>query len=352
MLTSSVLDLLKKRQLDAILFSSPKQIIYLTSYGGISQTERDAFILATEKKCYIFTNQLVSAEIKEKIKGATILEHTRSKPFAKNLADVIKNEKIEKVGFESNNLTVTEYLTLTENISSRFISVDLSTIRVIKSESEIEQIKKACDIAKKAYNLTCEKIKPGITEKEVASIFEIYILKLGASLSFPTIVAFGKNAATPHHHSDETKLKTNDIILMDFGAEYNSYCSDITRTFFIGKPLPEQKKALEVVQTSQKLAVEFIENALKEKNEISASEVDDIAREYVIEKGYSSIPHSLGHGIGIEVHEAPSISPASSDKLSKGMVFSIEPGIYIEGKFGVRIEDLYTISSAKLVKLT
>jgi Xaa-Pro aminopeptidase len=352
MLTSSVLDLLKKKRLDAILFSSPKQIVYLTSYGGLSQTERDAFLLTTEKRCYVFTNPLVSGEIKEKIKGIIVIENTRSNPFAKNLADVIKKEKIEKIGFESNNLTVTEYLTLTENISSRFISIDLNSIRAIKNENEVQQIKKACDIAKKAYILTRKKIKPGITEKEVADMFEIHILKLGASLSFPTIVAFGKNAAIPHHHSDETKLKTNEIILMDFGAEYNNYCSDITRTFIIGKPLPEQRKALEVVQTSQKLAAEFIENSLKERKEISAVEVDDIAREYIIKKGYPSFPHSLGHGIGIEVHEAPSISPASSDKLSEGMVFSLEPGIYIEGKFGVRVEDLYTIQNGKLIQLT
>jgi Xaa-Pro aminopeptidase len=352
MFTSSVLDLIKKKQLDAILFSSSNYITYLTSYGGFSQLERDAFLLCTGRGGYIFTNQLLGNEIKEKVKGLTIVEHTRNKSFAKNLAEVIKKEKIEKIGFESDNLTVTEYLTLTENISSRFVSVDLNTIRSIKRDTEIEQISKACNIAKKAFEQTLKKIKPGITEREVASIFEIQILKLGSSLSFPTIVAFGKNAATPHHHSDETKLKVNDSILIDFGAKYNNYCSDITRTFFVGKPPHEPLKAMEVVQKSQKAAIEFIENALKEKKEILTSEVDDIAREYIIERGYPSIPHSLGHGIGIEVHEAPSLSPHSFDKLEEGMVFSIEPGIYIEGKFGIRIEDLYTINKSKLLKLS
>lgn len=350
--TSSVLDLLHRKQLDAILFSSPKHIIYLTAYGGFSQTERDAFLLISKKKRYLFTNSLLRSEVKQEIKDVEVVEHTRNHPFAKNLAEIVKKEKIKTIGFESDNVTVTEYLTLTENISSRFISTDLSTLQAIKNDNEIELVRKACGIAKKAYSLTRKKIKPGITEKETASIFEINVIKLGAELSFPTIVAFGKNAATPHHHTDGTKLKTDDIILMDFGAKYNNYCSDMTRTFSLGHLPQQQRKAIETVTTSQNLTVKFIERALKENKEVLASEADDIAREYIIEKGYPSIPHSLGHGIGIKVHEAPSLSPASNDKLSEGMVFSIEPGIYIDGKFGVRIEDLYTIQNSKLVKLS
>ncbi len=352
MRTASVLDLLKRKQLDALLISSPKHITYLTSYGGFSQTERDAFLLITKKKSYLFSNSLLRNEVKQKIEKIEVIEHTRGHPFAKNLAEIVKKEKIERIGFESDNVTVTEYLTLTENISSPFISTDLSSLRVIKQKQEIEHIRMACTIAKKAYSLTLRKIKPGVSEKEVASIFEINLLKLGASLSFPTIVAFGKNAAIPHHHIDDTTLKTNDLILMDFGAKYNNYCSDMTRTFTQGTPPREQLKAIDVVKMSQDLAVKYIENTLKEKKDISASEVDDIARDYIIEKDFPSIPHSLGHGIGIEVHEAPSLSPNSTDTLVEGMVFSIEPGIYINGKFGVRVEDLYTIQSGKLVKLS
>lgn len=350
--TASVLDLLKGKQLDALLLSSPTQISYLTSYGGFSQLERDAFLLVSKKKSYLFTNSLLRNEVTQKIKDIEVVEHTRGHPFAKNLAEIVKKEKIQRIGFESNNVTVTEYLTLTENVSCPFISVDLSSLRLIKQKKEIEQVKDACTIAKKAFNVTIKKIKPGISEKEVAALFEINILKLGASLSFPTIVAFGKNAATPHHHSDDTTLKINDLILIDFGAKYNNYCSDMTRTFSIGKPPREQLKAVDIVSMSQDLAVKYIENLLNEKKEISASSVDDIAREYILEKGYPSIPHSLGHGIGIEVHEAPSLSPASNDKLLEGMVFSIEPGIYIDGKFGVRIEDLYAIQNGKLIKLS
>lgn len=352
MRTTCVLDLLKRKRLDAILFSSPKYLTYLTSYEGFSQTERDAFLLVTKKKRYLFTNSLLRNEVGQKIKDIEVVEHTRSHPFAKNLAEIVRKEKMQTIGFESNNVTVTEYLTLTENVATPFISTDLSPLRLIKQEKEIEQIKEACTIAKKAFNATIKKIEPGISEKDIAALFEITILKLGASLSFPTIVAFGKNAATPHHHTDETKLKINDLILMDFGAKYHNYCSDMTRTFSIGKPPREQLKAIDAVSMSQALAVKYIENLLKENKEVPASSVDDIAREYIIEKGYPSIPHSLGHGIGVEVHEAPSLSPASSDKLLDGMVFSIEPGIYIEGKFGVRIEDLYAIQNGKLIKLS
>jgi len=349
---ASILDLLKTKQLDAILLSSPSQIIYLTSYLGFSPVERDAFLLITDKKSYLFTNSLIVDELKNRVKGIIVIEHNRSKSFAKNIAEVIKKEKIEKLGFESNNLTVAEYLALTENISSRFVSIDISRLRSIKDDLEIANIKKACIISQKAFIQTQKLIKPGVTEQEIANIFQINVLKLGAALSFPTIVAFEQNSAIPHHLPDNTKMKKNGIILMDFGIRYNNFCSDITRTFFIGEQTKEQKEVYKVVLNSQQEAVRFIEKNLKDNQQILAAEVDKIAREYIISKGYPSIPHSLGHGIGIEVHEAPTLAPNSQDEIKGGMIFSIEPGIYLPNKFGVRIEDLYTIQDKKLVILS
>lgn len=344
--------ILQKNQLEAILFSSRAHLTYLTNYGGFSPQERDAYILLLANKNYLFTSALYYHELKEYAKDFHIIENNSSHPFIKNISDVIKKNGLERIGFESDNITVTEYLRLTENISSRFISVDLNALRSCKTPEEISLIKKACTLADTALKKIKPKIKPGITEEQVALKFETAVRKMGGRLSFPTIVAFGTNASIPHHHTDKTKLKSKDIFLIDCGVEINNYCSDMTRTFFIGDPPSEQKKAYTVTRDAQKKAVDFIENNLSNNRPILASEVDAIAREYIISKGYPSIPHSLGHGIGIEVHEAPSISPTSKANVEDGMVFSIEPGIYVPDKLGIRIEDLYVIQNQKLTQLT
>ncbi|CAN5188979.1 Xaa-Pro peptidase family protein [soil metagenome] len=344
--------LLKKIQLDAILFSSAPNILYLTNYAGFSETERDAYTLLLENKCYLFTNPLYAQEIKQKTTDFRIIEHDAKRPFIKNLADIVEKEGLSTIGFENDNLTVAEYLRLTENISSHFISVDLTKLRIYKNDTEIENIKKACQIADEALANIKSKVKPGVTELDIALEFELTVRKFGGVLSFPTIVAFGKNAAIPHHHTDQTKLKINDVVLIDCGVKINNYCSDITRTFFIGKPTLEQKKAYQTTFDAQQKAVKYISMLLEQKKEINAAEVDDVAREHITQNGFPSIPHSLGHGIGIQVHEAPPLSPTSKNTLEEGMVFSIEPGIYLTNKFGIRIEDLYAIQNNKLVQLT
>lgn len=209
-----------------------------------------------------------------------------------------------------------------------------------------------------------------MTEKEVARKMELYAKEKDADMSFPTIVAFGPHAAIPHHHTSDQRLKDHDCILLDFGVRYQEYCSDMTRTIFLGEPTDEQKNVYETVLAAQQKSVEYISKALaschSEQSEESrdpsanrpldnrphAAIADRVARKYIESQGFASIPHSLGHGIGLEVHEAPSLSPSSEDTLVDGMVFSIEPGIYLNGKFGVRIEDLFTIQNGKLCQLT
>ena len=182
---------------------------------------------------------------------------------------------------------------------------------------------------------------------------EYFIKKHGAELSFPSIVAFGKNSSVPHHQTGNTKLTERiKLILLDFGVKYENYCSDMTRTIFFGKPSEKQKKIFEVVLEAQQKAANFLGSAIKFGKKVSASEVDKAARDYIISKGYLTIPHSLGHGIGLEVHEHPSLSPRSKDTLKEGMVFSIEPGIYLPNFGGVRVEDLFVIQKNTLNQLT
>jgi len=181
----------------------------------------------------------------------------------------------------------------------------------------------------------------------------------GAVVSFPPIVAFGKNSSIPHHQTGDSILgpesssgREGQIILLDFGVKYDDYCSDMTRTVFFGKPSKEQQKIYETVLSAQQKAVDYINKTLKSGKKIWASKVDIAARDYIISKGFPTIPHSLGHGIGLEVHEHPSLSPKSKEDLKSGMVFSIEPGIYIPNLGGVRIEDLFVLENQQLRALT
>lgn len=346
-----VLSLLKTCKADAALISSPITISYLTDYQGFTSMEREGYLLVTKNKSFLLATTLRVHEIQQK-QDLQIIEINSVQTFEQTVKKIIEKNSINTLCIEENNLTVNEYKAIDKKIK-KIIDLPIRNLRTIKAKQEIVHIKKACDIANKALSVVHPNIKTGVTEKEVAFQIEIAIRTLGAQIAFPTIVAFGKNAAIPHHTTENTRLKTNDLILIDFGATYNGYCSDMTRTFFVGEPKSEWRKAYGIVKDAQKKAVDLVYHKLiYDTHTIRASDVDKAARDYIISQNYPSIPHSLGHGIGLEVHEAPSLSPKSQDMLTEGMVFSIEPGIYLPGKFGVRIEDLFAIENGKLLHLT
>lgn len=353
-----VQNLLSDFSLDAILITSPKNIAYLTNYYGFSDHERDAYVLITKSENYLFSNSLYESELKGRVTDFKLVITNAKQPFKMHLQKIYTHARIRTVGFEDTNLTVSEFQKISfTNVS--YLPLDLRHIRIRKSIDEITSFKKACELTDKAFGyISSSELTPGITELELATRLELFIKQNGADISFKTIVAFGKNSATPHHHTDDTTLKVNDIVLIDFGVKMDDYCSDMTRTFFVGKPTNEQQKVYDVVLQSQKKAVEYINEKLKNTEKVKAKEVDHISREYIISQGFPSIPHSLGHGIGLEVHEAPSLSPFSEDVLEEGMIFSIEPGIYLPAGeqasqgFGVRIEDLYVIQNEMLTPLT
>lgn len=347
----------KKYHCDALLISSVPHIIYLTGYSGFSQIEREAYLLITKRNQYLLTDGRYTTAVKKLVPDFQIIEHSAKQTIVQNLQEIISNEKITAIGFEATNLTVAEYTKFsTIKISWKHITLD--TLRIQKTAQEIKTIQKACDIGDKAFLHIQSYFKKGVSEQEIALEMELFIKKNNADLSFSTIVAFGENAAVPHHQTKDKRLKTNDYILLDFGVKFENYCSDMTRTIFFGSATNKQKNMYEIVRMAQQKAVDYINNnlAMKQSNNepinLSASEIDHAARSYIISQGYPSIPHSLGHGIGIEVHEAPRLSPNSKEILEEGMVFSIEPGIYIPDFGGVRIEDLFTIQRNKLIQLT
>lgn len=363
--------LIAKQKLDAALITNPYDISYFTGFSNFSTEEREGYLLVTEKKAYIITDGRYDEAVKKQTSGFEVLVRSAGNSAYTIFSKLAKKHTLVTVGFDEHNLTVAEYVKLWD-VFQKLIPFSAKELRVKKDSKEIEMIKKACRLGDKAYTFIQTKLRTSITEKQLATELEFFIKQEGADLSFPTIVAFGKNASVPHHQTSDKQLKTNDFVLLDFGVKFENYCSDMTRTLVFGKASEKQKKMYQTVLGAQQAAIDYIESIYsstksggrvekqdssrlantRSNNNILVSEIDKTARDYIISKRYPTIPHSLGHGIGLEVHEAPSLSPTPKEILEEGMVFSIEPGIYIPDFGGVRIEDLFAILDGKLVQLT
>lgn len=324
---------LAKEKLDGVLVSDVTNITYLSGYANFSKEEREAYIFVGKDFAYIITDARYTKEVKVSVPHMALFERSNANPTE----NLFKKHRVESLGVEENDLTVSEYKFLKKHFKS---TRHFELSRSIKAQEEISKIEKACKIGDLAFEYILKKLKSGISEKEIAKDLEDFVRSKGAVLSFPTIAAFGKNSAIPHHHTGESILEEGDFVLLDFGVKYENYCSDMTRTVFFGKPNEKQKKMYETVSRAQQKAVEAIE-----QGERQAAKIFKAA-------GLPAMPHSLGHGIGLEVHEHPSLSPKSKEILKEGMVFSIEPGIYVEGFGGVRIEDLFILEKNGLRKLT
>lgn len=340
---------LKKQSIDACLISSPANIIYFTGYSGFHGQDRDGFVFVTKSAQYIITSALYSEAVIGQVPHFKVIELTYDLPFSKTLEKLLEKHTVKKLGIEADNLTVAEYKRLPK-IPKKHFSV--SGLRIIKDEQEIEQIKKACAIGDKVYKYVLTNIKAGITEKQLEYEIEHEIKQLGADISFRPIVAFGKNSSVPHHASSKKKLRKNEIVLLDLGVKFNNYCSDMTRAFFFGKANEKFKKIYQTVLQAQQKAIQQLNNLAIKQSEIKASEIDKIAREFIKQEGFPEYPHTLGHGIGLEVHELPRLYYQRKAELKEGMVFSLEPGIYLPGFGGVRIEDLVVLRKNRVEFLT
>lgn len=348
-MTDKLRELLKERNLDALLVSSHHNILYLTSFNGFIPEDRDGFLLITKNTKYIITSSLYSEAVLTQISHFKLLEISYALPFSAAIKKLILKHKIKILGIEETDLRVSEFKKIKGLVKTKDYS--LSKIRAIKLTSEIEKIKRACVLGDETFKHMLKIIKPGKSEKDLALEIENFIKSKGGEFSFDPIIAFNEHASMPHHRNSDKKLvdKSGQLILMDFGVKIDNYCSDMTRVVFWGKATSEQKKIYQIVLNSQQKAVAYLQTQLKG---VRLNLVDEVAREYIKSEGLPPFNHGLGHGIGLQVHEAPRLSITSKDVLENGMVFSIEPGIYLPGKFGVRIEDLYTIDKGKLIQLT
>jgi Xaa-Pro aminopeptidase len=367
--------ILKQHELDAALISSVPNIIYLTGITHFSKEEREAFVLITQTNQYIFTDARYTHAVRQLAADFTLKEIGHEHSFTQLLKEISDEEQITILGIETNNLTVFEHERILKALSNTknnpvvipanagiqkikktspfsYKHFDLTELRIKKDLQEINKIQKACAFGDKTFEFIHKKLKLGMTEKQVAFEMETFMRQHGYEPSFPTIVAFEENAAIPHHKTSDKKLTEDNIILLDFGVKYEEYCSDMTRTILFGNPSPEKKRVYQTVYEAQQKAIKYIEKQLEKNQDILAEKADEAARAHILGVGFPSIPHALGHGIGLEVHEPPTLSPKSSAKLEDGMVFSIEPGIYLNDVFGVRIEDLFALQNGNLIQLT
>ena len=358
-LHSKIHSTLKEKGLDALIVTNPFNILYLTGFKGVSPLEREAIAIVTRKQITLITARLYQAEAqhaKTTFKGDSLdvriaAERGEINKFIKSV--IFSTPDVEQVdtkgltvGFEAHHLTFSEFRAFRKLLKGSKLTPTrhlIEDLRIIKDDREIKYIEQAQIISQKAFEQIIKTIKVGQTEAEIAERLEKIIKSLGAQgLAFETIVASGKNSAKPHHVTSNKQLTINDILLFDFGAKYKNYCADLSRTIFVGRAKDEQKNIYDHVAQAQVGAI------LKIKAGIRASVPYNLTVAYFKKHAHhDKFIHSLGHGIGLEVHEKPSLSKKSKDKLAKNMVFSIEPGLYFPAWGGVRIEDLVTIKNGK-----
>jgi Xaa-Pro aminopeptidase len=319
---------LKKQGADGLIVTKAANVTYLTGFLG-----DDSWALITPKRTYLLTDSRYTEQAKKECIGCVIIE--RKEGLSKTAASILNKLPPVKSLFAEDNVQVATFSALQKNVKLRLHTVGdtIEKLREIKDKEEIKTIKKAADIAQRALAATMKYVKIGISENELAGILNLNIRRLGGRESFETIVAFGENGSRPHHLSGDRKLKKNDTVLIDWGARYKGYCSDLTRSFAVGKPSQLFKKVHSAVLEAQAAAI------AKVKDGVLIAEVDSAAREVLKKHNLPIYGHGTGHGLGLEVHEKPIVSAKIKGKLRAGQVFTIEPGIYMPGVLGVRIED-------------
>jgi len=319
---------LNNRNIDCLIVTKPANVTYTTGFLG-----DDSWAAITKGNVYLLTDSRYTEQAQGECPDCIIVERTSL--MAEAVDKLVKKLKSVQAVTVEKSLSLADFGALKRHVKARMKSVAniIETIRSSKDSMEITTIEAAASIATQAIKQTLRYIKPGVTESELAGMLDFQIRKLGATSSFDTIVAFGPNASRPHHQPSGKKLKQKDTVLIDFGAKYNGYCSDITRCFVIGRPTAFYKKVYDVVEQAQAAAIKIIKAGVKMKG------VDAAAREVISKSDLPVYGHGTGHGLGLEIHESPFIKVQSKGTLEAGQVITIEPGIYIPGKLGVRIED-------------
>ncbi len=324
-------------EIDAAIITSDVNRRYFSGMKSSAGT-----VVAFREKAYLIIDFRYIEAATKKVKDAQVI--LQGKLFDQ-INELLKKHGAKTAAIESDTMTVSmlnmykERITAAEIVSSSALSDAIGELRIVKTQDEIDKMIKAQRIAEAAFENVLNFIKPGVTEKEIGLCLDYYMLKNGAeALSFDTIAITGANTSLPHGVPGDNVVKEGSFVLMDYGATYDGYHSDMTRTVCVGKPTEKMEQVYNIVLDAQLKTIAAI------KEGITGHDADKVARDVITAAGYGEMfGHSLGHGVGMEIHEAPTAAPSSTRVLKENMIVTVEPGIYIPGEFGVRIEDFVIV---------
>lgn len=328
--------ILSSINLDGILLSSLENIRYFCGFTG-----SDGLLLLTQKDTFFLSDSRYWTQAEQEVKNSSIIKYKKK---LDGICSLILDLGIKTLGIESNSITLSFYnmllKKLDENVKLIPLEDEMKNLRAFKDENELNLIKTSINISSKAFEHIIGMIKEGVSERDIAVEMEFYMKKHGAQATgFDIIVASGKRSSLPHGRASNKAIEKGDLILIDFGAGFEGYYSDQTRTIIYGKADEEHKKIYNIVQEALDKAIESIRPG------ISIYQLDEIARSHIRNYGYGDyFGHGLGHGIGLSVHEDPTINWENKDLIKEGMIFTVEPGIYIPDWGGIRIEDMVHVT--------
>ena len=333
-------ELMRTKKIDYMIIGPGSNMFYLTGFTE-EQMERPLFFVIDNWNAYFLAPKLYEEQLSN-FHFPVITYSDDENPYKKLSIEKGKVIAVDDTLWSSFTIDIMNYFSPSQLVKANEIMKEL---RIIKDDEEIEIMKKGVEIAEKSFLNTISQIKAGLTERKIAKMLIDEFINNGADgISFEPIVTSGPNTSMPHLRSTNREVRNGDIIIFDFGIKYKGYSTDTTRVVSLGKPSEEAIKIYEIVKEAQRRA----EDSVKEG--VMACDIDKAARQTISSYGYGGyFIHRTGHGIGIDVHEEPYIAPNYKRKLEKNMVFTIEPGIYLPGKFGIRIEDMVYVNKKGVI---
>ncbi|MFH0942128.1 MAG: aminopeptidase P family protein [Chloroflexota bacterium] len=331
---------LKRKKIGALLVSQPENRYYLSGFIGSS-----GYLFITGQQATLATDFRYLEQAKKEAPDYRLVETRQDLSW---LADILGGTRTRRLGFEEGYVTVAQHRQLSDALKKARPGLELvpsdglvERLRIIKEPGEIELIRRAADLARAAFEYAGKIIEAGVPEQRLAWLLETFLREGGSQvLPFEVIVASGPNAAMPHARPSERPIQAGEPIIIDIGARFGGYCSDMTRTFCIGTPDQTYQRVYDTVRQAQQAAISAVRELA------TGQEVDSAARKVIEAAGYgAAFGHALGHGVGLAVHEPPRLGPGSQDRIKTGMVFTIEPGVYLPGWGGIRLEDDILVAS-------
>ena len=337
---------IEQHRLDALLVSYLPNIRYLCGFTGSA-----GVLLITARHKVLLTDGRYTEQAKQEVKG-TKVKIVKKAALAAATEWLLKHPRLTRIGIEAARMTVADRASLAKTLGRRVRLLAappiVEPLRIIKDAEEVAAIRKACLLGVDLFRTLTSKLRPKVIESQLAGELEFAARQAGAEqMAFPTIIAGGQRSAFPHGRASSAPVPTEGFVVCDFGVILAGYCSDMTRTLHVGRPQSDAQASYEAVKEAQQAALEAV------KPGVTAGEVDHAARKLLYNRGLGKFfTHSTGHGLGLEIHEAPKIAAAQKEVLRPGMVITVEPGVYLPGKWGIRIEDTVVVTETGCEILT